>query len=118
MKAGGYVPDRGEVVWLEFDPRTGHEQAGRRPAMVLSPALYNARSSLAIVCPITRQQKGYPFETPIPEALPIGGVVLADHARSVDWKARRAERICRIPDEVIAEVTAKLVALISSPEPD
>lgn len=118
MKPGAYVPDRGEAIWLEFDPQAGHEQAGRRPAMVLSPETYNARSSLAIVCPITRQQKGYPFETPLPEGLPISGVVLSDQARSLDWKARHAERICRLPGDVVEDVAAKLLALVSPAERD
>jgi mRNA interferase MazF len=114
MRASGYVPDRGDAIWLEFDPQAGHEQAGRRPAIVLSPAAYNSKSNLAIVCPVTRQTKGYPFETPLPVGLPVGGVVLADHARSLDWKTRHAERICRLPVEIVEEVAAKLVALLTS----
>jgi mRNA interferase MazF len=111
-----YVPDRGDAIWLEFDPQAGHEQAGRRPAVVLSPAGYNSRSSLAIVCPVTRQSKGYPFEVVLPEGLPVTGVALADHARSLDWKARKAERICRLPDEVVHDIAAKLVALVMADE--
>jgi mRNA interferase MazF len=112
------VPDRGDAIWLEFDPQAGHEQAGRRPAIVLSPAVYNSKSSLAIVCPVTRQSKGYPFETVLPQGLALAGVVLADHARSLDWKARRAERICRMPGEVVEDIAAKLVALVAPSHPD
>jgi mRNA interferase MazF len=118
VKASGYVPDRGDAIWLEFDPQAGHEQAGRRPAVVLSPAEFNSKSNLAIVCPVTRQAKGYPFETPLPGGLPVAGVVLADHARSLDWKARRAERICRLPVEVVEDIAAKLVALVTSSDRD
>ena len=116
MRAGNYVPDRGDAIWLEFDPQAGREQAGRRPAIVLSPADYNVRSSLAIVCPITRQQKGYPFETALPDDSPISGVVLADHARSVDWRARHAEMICPLSEDIVEEVTAKVIALITANE--
>ncbi len=107
-----YVPDRGDVVWITLDPQAGHEQAGRRPALVLSPAAYNRRSGLALVCPITRRAKGYPFETPLPEGVPIQGVVLSDHLRSLDWQARRAELIGRLPDQVVEDVAAKVIALI------
>ena len=116
MRSGSYVPDRGDAIWLEFDPQAGHEQAGRRPAIVLSPADYNVRSSLAIVCPITRHQKGYPFETALPNDLPISGVVLADHARSLDWRARHAELICPLSEDIVEEVAAKLIALITPAE--
>jgi mRNA interferase MazF len=112
VRAGHYVPERGDLIWLEFNPQAGHEQAGRRPAVVLSPAAYNSRSSLAIVCPVPRQRKGYPFETQLPEGLPISGVALADHARSLDWKARKAEHICRMPNELVQEIAAKLLTLI------
>jgi mRNA interferase MazF len=118
VRTGGYVPDRGDAIWLQFDPQAGHEQAGRRPAIVLSPAAYNSKASLAIVCPVTSQSKGYPFETPLPGGLGVAGVVLADHARSLDWKARRAERICRIPEDVIDDVVAKLVALVAPSDSD
>lgn len=106
------TPERGDIVWLEFDPQTGREQAGRRPALVLSPSAYNAPSGLAIVCPITSQQKGYPFEVPIPDGLPVAGVVLADQARSLDWRQRKAKRIMTMTDAVLAEVVAKVTALI------
>ena len=86
-----FVPERGDIVWLTFDPQAGHEQAGRRPAVVLSPSIYNARAGLAIFAPITSQVKGYPFEAPVPDGLPVEGVVLSDQARSLDWRSRRAE---------------------------
>ncbi len=107
-----YVPDRGDAVWLTFDPQAGHEQAGRRPALVLSPRRYNAKAGLAILCPITSQVKGYPFEVAIPSGLPISGTILADQVRSLDWKAHRATRICKLPDQATDEVLGKLAALL------
>ena len=111
MPAGG-IPGRGDAIWLSFDPQAGREQAGRRSALVLSPASYNAKSGLAVVCPITSRVKGYPFESPLPAGLPIQGVVLADHLSSLDWQARQAERICRVPDALVDEVSAKVSALL------
>ncbi|MGA3238659.1 MAG: endoribonuclease MazF [Bryobacteraceae bacterium] len=86
-----YVPETGDSVWT-FDPQAGRERAGRRPALVLSPKTYNAKSGLTLVCPITNQIKGYPFEVDVPAAQGTTGVILADHVKSVDWKARRAEK--------------------------
>lgn len=106
------VPDRGDVVWLTFNPQAGHEQAGRRPAVVLSPAAYNARVGLALFCPITTRVKGYPFEVALPEGFPVGGVILADQVRSLDWRARRAEVVARLADEVVEEVLQKLETLL------
>ena len=83
-----YVPERGDAVWISLDPQAGHEQAGRRPALVLSPAAYNGRVGLALLCPITNQAKGYPFEVPLPEGLPVTGVVGADQVKSLDWRAQ------------------------------
>ena len=108
----GYVPDRGDLIWLRFTPQAGHEQAGRRPALVLSPRGYNAKAGLALVCPITSRVKGYPFEVPLPSGLAVVGVVLADQVRSLDWRARAAERIARAPDEVVEETIGKLLALL------
>ncbi len=108
-----YVPERGHIVWLTFTPQAGHEQAGRRPAVVLSPAAYNARVSLAIVCPITNQQKGYPFEVVIPAGLAVSGVILADQVKSLDWRARQADYSCVLPVATIAEVLAKLNTLLA-----
>src|SRR5436853_619060 len=94
------VPERGDVVWIDFDPQAGHEQAGRRPAVVLSPASYNRRSGLALICPITSQSKGYPFEVVIPSDLRVTGVVLSDQARSVDWRARNSSLATKLPAAV------------------
>ncbi len=107
-----YAPRRGDVVWLTFDPQAGHEQAGRRPALVLSPEQYNRRSGFALICPITSQRKGYPFEVPLPDGLAVSGVVLADQVRSLDWRARRADLMGAVPDSVIEETLGKLEALL------
>ena len=104
MKSGRYIPDRGDLVWLSFSPQSGHEQAGRRPAICLSPKEYNSKTSLGIFCPITSKVKGYPFEVKLPKDLPIEGVILADQIRSLDWKARKAEFIAKVPNEVLEEV--------------
>ncbi len=111
-KKRSYVPDRGDAVWLTFDPQAGHEQAGRRPALVLSPRQYNGKAGLAILCPITTQVKGYPFEVAIPDGLPVSGSILADQVRSLDWSASRASRICRMPDHATDEVLGKLTVLL------
>jgi mRNA interferase MazF len=111
-KTRRYVPDRGDAVWLTFDPQAGHEQAGRRPAVVLSPRAYNSRTGLAIFCPITSQVKGYPFEVVLPEGLPVEGAVLSDQVRSLDWHARHAARICDLPKETTDEVLGKLEPLL------
>ncbi len=108
-----YVPRCGDVVWLTLNPQAGHEQTGRRPALVLSPESYNGKIGLAIFCPITNQIKGYPFEVLIPEGLPIAGAILSDQVKSLDWRARNAELICVLPDETISEVLQKLGTLIS-----
>lgn len=112
-RSAQYVPDRGDVVWLTFDPQSGHEQSGRRPALVLSPRAYNAKTSLAIFCPLTTQSKGYPFEVMIPAEVDLEGVVLSDQVRSLDWKARRASRICDLPPSTIDEVLGKLGTLLA-----
>ncbi|MGH7965460.1 MAG: endoribonuclease MazF [Candidatus Binatia bacterium] len=108
-----YVPNRGDAVWIAFDPRVGHEQAGRRPAVVLSPEAYNGKVGLVILCPITNQIKGYPFEVLIPSGYKVDGVVLADQAKSLDWRGRKAEFIRTLPKEVILEVLDKLGTLLS-----
>ena len=107
-----YRPRRGDLVWLEFDPQAGHEQAGRRPAAVLSPETYNAKVGLALFCPITSNRKGYPFEVVLPEELPVHGVILADQVRSLDWKARNARYITTLPKQVVDEMMGKLRALL------
>jgi mRNA interferase MazF len=106
-----YVPDRGDLIWLNFDPQAGREQSGRRPAMVVSPALYNRKSGLALVCPVTSKVKGYPFEVALPRGLPLKGVVLVDQVKSVDWKARKARLVKKIPSATTAEILAKLRTL-------
>jgi mRNA interferase MazF len=106
------IPECGDLIWLTFDPQAGHEQAGRRPALVLSPATYNGKVGLALLCPITSQVKGYPFEVTIPEGLGVSGVVLADQVKSLDWRARHAEWVARLPDSVVTEVLAKLHTLL------
>lgn len=108
-----YVPRRGDVVWLSFTPQAGHEPAGRRPALVLSPAAYNARVGLALFCPITTRMKGYPFEVAIPDDAGTRGVVLSDQVKSVDWRARRAEFAGRLPEPQLHEVLEKLGTLLS-----
>ena len=107
-----YIPDRGDAIWITFSPQAGHQQAGRRPALVPSPARYNGRVGLAIVCPITSQSKGYPFEVPVPAGLAVTGVVLSDQVRSVDWQARLASFICILPHATVDDVLAKLHTLI------
>lgn len=107
-----YVPERGDAIWLQFNPQAGHEQAGRRPAFVLSPAAYNGRVGLTLLCPVTSQVKGYPFEVAIPAGLPVSGVILADQVKSLDWRARRAEFLCRLPDDVTIAVLQRLAALL------
>ena len=107
-----YVPARGDVVWITFNPQAGHEQAGRRPAVVLSPSSYNDKVGLAILCPVTSQVKGYPFEVNIPSGSKLAGVVLADQVKSLDWRMRRAEFICKLPQVIMAEISGKLAALL------
>lgn len=109
-----YVPDRGDVVWLDFTPQAGREQAGRRPALVLSPASYNRKSSLMLCCPVTNQVKGYPFEVSVsgPMTTGVTGVVLADHIRSLDWKARNATKFGFADPQVTLDVAAKVKLLL------
>jgi mRNA interferase MazF len=112
VMARNYVPDRGDVVWLQFNPRAGHEQSGRRPALVVSPKVYNQKVGLALFCPITTQIKGYPFEVLLPEGLKATGAVLADQVKSLDWRVRKAKRLTRVPRETVSDVLAKILALI------
>ena len=107
--AQSYVPDAGDIVWISFDPQTAHEQAGHRPAVVLSPAAYNAKTSLMVCCPMTAQIKDYPFEVVI--AGPSPSAVLADQVKSLDWKIRNAKFIARVPRSIIEEVSKKLRTL-------
>lgn len=107
-----YVPARGDLIWITLNPQVGHEQAGRRPALVLSPSSYNGKVGLAVLCPVTSQVKGYPFEVAIPSGLKLGGVILADQVKSLDWRVRKAEFICKLPRKTTAEVIDKLEALL------
>jgi mRNA interferase MazF len=107
-----YFPKRGDLIWLDFSPQAGHEQAGRRPAAVISGSQYNRKVGLLLACPITSQRKNYPFEVLLPGGLPITGVILADQVRSLDWKSRQAEFIGRVGEDVMAETLGKLAALI------
>ena len=107
------APDRGDIIWITLDPQAGHEQAGRRPALVLSPRAYNQTVSLALCCPITSRVKGYPFEVALPEDIGVSGVVLADQLKSLDWRARKGEVSGSVPKEMISEVLAKIQALLS-----
>jgi len=108
-----YVPERGDVVGLQFNPQAGHEQAGHRPALVLSPSRYNKRTGLMLYCPITSQVKGYPFEVHVKTQDGIHGVVLADQVKSLDWKARDAKKKSEVSPNVINDVLAKVLTLLS-----
>ncbi len=110
--ASGFIPERGDLVWIDFSPQAGHEQSGRRPAVVLSPGIYNGKVGLAVFCPLTRQAKGYRFEVPIPAGLPVSGVVLSDQIRSLDWRARKAEPIGHLPSAVIEQILARSRTLL------
>lgn len=106
------VPDAGDITWLTFSPQAGHEQAGRRPALVLSPANYNSKTSMMVCCPMTTQLKGYPFEVIVTVTPP--SAILADQVKSLDWRARKATRKGRVTDAVLAEVRAKIRVLIGA----
>ncbi len=108
------VPQPGDLIKIDFDPQAGHEQAGWRPALVVSEALYNGRSNLALICPVTNQAKGYPFEVPLPKDCALQGVVLADHVKSADLKARRAKYAGTAPKEVLDTVRAYIALLIGA----
>lgn len=107
-----YIPDRGDLVWLEFTPQKGSEQAGRRPALVISPKAYNGKVGLALFCPVTSRVKGYPFEVALPEGCGVIGVVLADQLKSLDWRARKAKLIERASSDVLAMVTSRVLPLV------
>lgn len=111
VEARAYLPERGDVVWLQFSPQSGHEQAGRRPALVLSPGAYNRRTGLGLLCPITSVVKGYAFEVPV-NVGNVQGVVLSDQVRSLDWRARCAERIGRVTDLTLQEVLTRVHTLV------
>ena len=107
-----FIPDRGDLVWINMQPQAGHEQSGRRPAAVLSPKSYNGKVGLALLCPITSQIKGYPFEVMIPSELKVKGVILSDQVKSLDWKIRKAEFCDKLPQDVILEIIKKLETLL------
>ena len=107
-----YIPQRGDLIWIDMQPQAGHEQSGRRPAIVLSPKNYNGKVGLALLCPITNQIKGYPFEVILPEGLKVKGVILSDQLKSLDWKIRKAAFIDSVPDHTIEEVLKKVSTLL------
>jgi mRNA interferase MazF len=111
-----YVPERGDIVWLQFTPQAGHEQEGHRPALVISPRSYNRRVGLALFCPVTAQVKGYPFEVALPPGLKAQGAIISDQVKSLDWRVRKAKRVCTVPDEVLEETIARLLALVDPKE--
>ena len=114
--SGRYVPERGDIVWLQFTPQAGHEQAGHRPALVISPRAYNRRVGLALFCPVTAEVKGYPFEVELPADLEATGAILSDQVKSLDWRVGKAKRVCTVPREVLDETIARILALVDSRE--
>ena len=112
--AAAYYPKRGDVVWISFNPQAGHEQAGHRPAPVISPEPYNRKVGLALLCPITSQVKGYPFEVIVPAGLKASGVVLSDQVKSMDWKARGASFLCSPPEAAVRQVLNKVSTLLDA----
>ncbi len=117
MREGEYIPERGDLVWINFNPQAGHEQAGRRPAVVLSPFAYNDKVGLAIFCPVTNKIKGYPFEVSLPEDVGISGAVLSDHVKSLDWRIRDISFIKKLSPGFVEEVSLKLNLLIQTEGP-
>jgi mRNA interferase MazF len=107
-----YVPDAGDLVWVDFSPQAGREQAGRRPAVVLSARIYNDKASLAVVCPVTSQAKGYPFEIAIPAGIAVRGVILADQLKSLDWRQRQVQKAGRIPPAALEQIRKRVAALL------
>ena len=107
-----YCPKRGDVIWLSFEPQAGHEQAGHRPALTLSPEFYNRRTGVGVFCPITSQIKDYPFEVVVPPGFKATGAIMADHVKSLDWTVRGSRFLCKLPDAVVSEVLGKLNALL------
>ena len=112
MVARAYFPDAGDLIWLDFTPQAGREQAGRRPAVVLSPRTYNEKTSLAVVCPITSHAKGYPFEVSVPAGQRIGGVILSDHLKNLDWRQRQAQKAGKIPRAILEQVRSRIATLL------
>jgi mRNA interferase MazF len=112
MTSANYIPDKGDIDWLNFNPQAGYEQSGKRPAIVISPKQYNKKVGLALFLPITSKQKGYPFEVELPENLPVTGVILSDQIKSLDWKIRNVEFICTIPQTYYLDAIAKFKVLL------
>jgi mRNA interferase MazF len=112
VKQGNYAPAKGDIVYLQFNPQQGREQAGTRPAVILSPKEYNAKVGLALACPITSHAKGYPFEVALPDSLKTKGVILSDHIKNLDWKARHAAFVETIPSATLEEVFEKIGLLL------
>jgi mRNA interferase MazF len=112
------VPERGDIVWLRCDPQAGHEQAGWRPALVVSPRAYNGRVGLALFCPLTTQVKGYPFEVVLPAGGPVAGAILADQVKSLDWGARGARKFSQVNEMTMVEVLGKIGVLVGNSEAD
>jgi mRNA interferase MazF len=110
------APERGNIVWLQFNPQAGSEQAGHRPALVISPKSYNQRVGLALVCPITSRIKGYPFEVELPQEIETEGAILCDQIKSLDWRVRNAKLMGSVPPSVMQEVTARILALVDPEE--
>lgn len=108
-----YIPEKGDIIWINFNPQSGREQAGRRPALVISPTVYNRRVKLIIVCPITTKIKGYPLEVRVPEGLAVSGVILADQIKSLDYQTRQAEFIDKLPDENLVRVISIVTRLLN-----
>ena len=111
-KIEGYIPDRGDLVWLQFNPQAGHEQKGRRPALVISPKAYNEKVGLALFCPVTSVVKGYPFEVLMPKGIGVEGAILSDQIKSLDWKARRAEMFTSVSAGIMEEVLGMIGVLV------
>jgi len=107
-----YIPARGDVVWIDFNPQKGREQAGRRPAVVLSETIYNQKTGLALFCPITAHIKNYPFETVLPESSSVQGAVLCDHIKNLDWRSRNVQFECKLSQDILDEITDKVAVLI------
>ena len=112
MRGEPYAPSRGEIVWLQFEPQAGHEQSGRRPAVIISPREYNRKVGLCLCCPVTSKAKGYPFEVELPVGMKVEGVVLCDQLKSLDWKARNARIIGTLPGRSLKEIQARILALV------
>jgi mRNA interferase MazF len=107
-----YAPDAGDLVWVDFTPQAGREQAGRRPAVVLSPRSYNEKAGLAVLCPITSQSKGYPFEVALPAGSRVRGVILSDRIKSLDWRERKVEKAGRLAPSILSEVLERVSSLL------